>query len=172
MDAKAQAALNACYSYDRQRTIEQDAAFGLQQMVDVALKALSPGINDQSTAVLCIDRLTEVLVRLARRRIETPYRRDATALRVIACGPSFAGLLDSTFTDLRANAGGKPVVLDRLLWSLERIAAATANVARRGVLAAETASIAECAGRTLAAPRERAAVLARAARLASYLSNP
>lgn len=167
--AKARAALNACYSFDRQRTIEQDAAFGLQQMVDVALRALSPGVNDQSTAVLCIDRLTSVLVRLARRRIETPYRRDGQALRVIAVGPSFAGLVRLAFADLRESGAGKPAVLDRLLWSLEQIAAATASGPRRKALAEELEQVAACAERTLPAARERAQVLARAARLSSVL---
>jgi uncharacterized membrane protein len=163
VDEKASRALNACYSYDRQRTVEQDAAFGLQQMVDVALRALSPGINDQSTAVLCVDRLTDALVRLARRRIEQPYRRDGAALRVIAKGPSFAGLVGLAFEDLRRSAAGKPVVLDRLLWSLERIGAATGNPGRRKVLAVEAARIAECAARSVAAPHERARLLDRAA---------
>lgn len=171
-DARARDGLNACYSYDRQRTIEQDAAFGFQQMVDVALKALSPGINDQSTAVLCIDRMTEVLVRLARRRIEAPCRRDETALRVIALGPTFAGLVTLVFAGLRESAAGMPVVLGRLLWSLERVAAATGNPHRRAVLAAEVARIAECAGRTVAAPHERGQVLARAAKLADELAGP
>jgi uncharacterized membrane protein len=164
-DAQACSALNDCYSYDRQRTIEQDAAFGLQQMVDVALKALSPGINDQSTAVLCIDRLTEALVRVARRRIQNPYRRDDKGLRVIAIGPSFAGLVHVAFADLRGNAAGKPVVLDRLLWSLERIGAATGHAARRAVLAQEVSRLAERIGNTVAGPHERERLLGRAAAL-------
>jgi uncharacterized membrane protein len=172
VDEEAQRALNACYDLERQRTVEQDAAFGLQQMVDVALRALSPGINDQSTAVLCIDRLTEVLVRLARRRIEQPYRRDDTALRVIAIGPTFAGLVNLVFADLRENGAGKPVVLERLLWSLERIGAATASVARRRVLSEEAERIAQCAERSVAAPHQRARLVRRAASLQQALSRP
>ncbi len=165
VDEQAQRRLNACYSYDRQRTIEQDAAFGLQQLVDVALKALSSGMNDQSTAVLCIDRLTEVLVRLARRRIEKPYRRDDTALRVIAIGPSFTDLVGIAFTDVRQSGADKATVLERLLWSLEHIGAATANVHRRNVLAEEAGRIAETAGRAIASPHERAEVVAQAREL-------
>lgn len=160
---EACAALNACYSFDSQRTIEQDAAFGVQQMVDVGLRALSPGINDQSTAILCIDRLSEVLVRVASRRIENPYRRDDGGLRVIAIGPSFDDLVGLAFADLLEAGAGKPVVMERLLRSLERIGVATLNPARRTVLAAEAARVAECAGRTIAAPQRRAEVLERAA---------
>ncbi len=171
VDERAQAALNRCYSFGRQRTIEQDAAFGVQQMVDVGLKALSPGINDQSTAILCIDRLSEALVRLARRRIETPWRRDEHALRVIAIGPTFAGLVRLAFSDLRESGAGKPAVLDRLLWSVERIAADTPNPQRRAVLATEAERIAECARRAIAAPHAREQVLARAARLKGVLKG-
>jgi uncharacterized membrane protein len=171
VDEQATAALNRCYSFGRQRTIEQDAAFGVQQMVDVGLKALSPGINDQSTAVVCIDRPSEVLVRLARRRIETPCRRDENALRVIAIGPSFADLVGLAFSDLRESGGGKPVILNRLLWSLERIAAEAPNRDRRAVLAAEAERIVECATRALAAPHEREQVLGRAARALHVLRD-
>lgn len=168
-DEPAGRALNACYSLDRQRTIEQDAAYGLQQMVDIALRALSPGINDQSTALLCIDRMTEVLVRLARRRVENRYRRDATGLRVIAVGPTFAGLLALAFADLREAGAAKPAVLERLLWSLERIGAATANSCRRKVLAEEAARIGEAAARALPAPAARERTRALAARLEQSL---
>jgi len=45
--------------------VEQDPAFGIRQLVDVALKALSPGINDTSTAAMCVDYLAAILARLA-----------------------------------------------------------------------------------------------------------
>jgi uncharacterized membrane protein len=166
VDEDACAGLNRCYSFDRQRSIEQDAAFGVQQIVDVGLKALSSGINDQSTALLCIDRLSEVLVRVARRRIENPWRRDDTALRVIAVGPTFAGLLRLAFADLCDAGAGKPVVLERMLAALERIAAATGNPRRRSLLAQEAQRVAECARRAIPATQEREALLGRAAGLA------
>lgn len=166
---RACAALNRCYSFDRQRTLEQDAAFGVQQIVDVGLKALSPGINDQSTAVLCIDRLSEVLVGVARRRVENPHRRDETALRVVAIGPTFGGLLALAFNDLREAGAAKPAVLMAMLDALERIAAATANRARRELLAAELSRLAERAESSLTAPHDRARVLQRAAQLRAWL---
>jgi uncharacterized membrane protein len=50
----------------RERTVEQDAAYGVRQLVDVALRALSPGVNDTTTATTCVDYLGAVLVRVAR----------------------------------------------------------------------------------------------------------
>jgi uncharacterized membrane protein len=146
-----------------ERTMEQDPIFSFRILADIALKALSPGINDQSTAILCIDRLSEVLARAAARRVESPYRRDEGGLRVIAIGPSFDDLVGLAFADLLEAGGGKPVVMERLLRSLERIGAATRDARRRKMLASEAARIAECAGRTIAAPHRRAEVLDRAA---------
>jgi uncharacterized membrane protein len=72
LDDETTAELNAAYVIGRQRTVEQDAAFGIRQIVDIAMKALSPGINDTTTAVMCVDYLAAILVRLAARRIATP----------------------------------------------------------------------------------------------------
>ena len=58
-------ALNSAYSIGLYRTVDQDPAFGIRQIVDMALKAISPGVNDTSTAVMCVDYLTSILARLA-----------------------------------------------------------------------------------------------------------
>lgn len=137
-------ALNACYSLGHQRTTEQDAEFGVQQIVDIGVKALSPGINDPTTAVMCIDRLTQIMVRLARRRIETRYRRDADAVRVIAVGPSFASLAALAYGALREHARGNSVVLARLQWSAEQVAAATSDSGRLRALTDERARTRRC----------------------------
>lgn len=175
--------LNRCYAFESRRTINQDAAFGLQEIVDMGLKALSAGINDQSTAVMCLDRLSELLAELARRRIESPYRREESEpqedgetgqspLRVIARGPTFPGLLVLSFRDLCESASGKPAVLGALLAALERIGVATGNPLRRAALAAEVARVTECVRRTVASPRERDLLLLRAAQLEQRLSEP
>ena len=57
--------LQEAYSINRYRTVEHDCAFGIRQIVDMALRALSPGINDTTTAVMCVDYLTAILARLA-----------------------------------------------------------------------------------------------------------
>lgn len=127
------------YSFDRQRTLEQDATFGLQQIVDIGSKALSPGVNDASTAILCIDRLTEILARLAGRRIESRFRAADGALRVVACRPDFADFAHVTYGALRTDARGNASVLKQLVWSLEQIAAVSRSATRRGVVAEQVA---------------------------------
>ena len=59
-DQETIAALQETFSISRHRTVEQDAAFGIRQIVDMALKALSPGINDTTTAVMCVDYLSAI----------------------------------------------------------------------------------------------------------------
>ena len=65
------AALNGVYLVSRQRTVQQDASFGIRQIVDIAMKALSPGINDTTTAVMCVDYLAAILTKLARAQHQT-----------------------------------------------------------------------------------------------------
>lgn len=68
-----------------ERTMDQDPAFGFRQLVDIAARALSPGINDPTTARQVIDELHDLLRRLALRHIPDPQVvDDAGALRVIA----------------------------------------------------------------------------------------
>ena len=69
-------ALQAAYTIDRHRTVEQDSAFGIRQIVDMALKALSPGINDTTTAVMCVDYLSAILAGIATREIPSSYRYE------------------------------------------------------------------------------------------------
>ncbi|WP_432744848.1 DUF2254 family protein [Methylobacter sp. G7] len=124
LDNQMTAELNAVYVISRQRTVEQDVAFGIRQIVDVALKALSPGINDRTTAVMCVDYLTAILVRLSVRRIATRLWLDQGELRVIAKGPSFESLLAEAFDQIRQNAKANVAVLTRLLQVLRTISSA------------------------------------------------
>jgi uncharacterized membrane protein len=171
LDEDAMAELNGVYVISRQRTVQQDAAFGFRQIVDIAMKALSPGINDTTTAVMCVDYLTAILVRLAPRRIATSHRLDQGELRVMARGPSFASLLATAFDQIRQNADGNVAVLTRLLEALEIIADQTANIQRRQTLWQQAELIASAAERTITSPHDRAGVSASFVRLSKVLAG-
>jgi uncharacterized membrane protein len=79
-DDEAAAELKAVYVISRQRTVQQDAGFGIRQIVDIAMKALSPGVNDTTTAVMCVDYLGAILARLAVRGL-----RPLTAWTRVSC---------------------------------------------------------------------------------------
>ena len=164
--------LNAVYVISPHRTVEQDASFGIRQLVDIALKALSPGINDTTTAVMCVDYLTAILVRLASRPIATVRRLDQGELRVIARGPSFASLLAEAFDQIRQNAAGNVAVLTRLLHALEIIAGQTASTRRRQLLRQQADLIAAVADRTIPSPHDSTCVKAVWVRLSQVLDVP
>ena len=66
-DDELVASLQAAYTISRHRTLEQDCAFGIRQIVDMAMRALSPSVNDTTTAVMCVDYLAAILSRLTVR---------------------------------------------------------------------------------------------------------
>lgn len=156
--------LDAAYSVDRHRLVHQDASFGIRQIVDVALKALSPGINDTTTAIHCIDYLAAILARLAGRCIESPLRSDGGELRVIARGPTFRSLLSDAFDQIRQNADGNVAVLVRLQQVLAIIAGRTSDEGRRNELRRHAALIAETAERSVPAAHDRATIQAAQAK--------
>ena len=114
--------LNRIYSVADFRTIDQDVAFGIRQIVDIVMKALSPGVNDTTTAVICIDYLTAVVSHLAPRPFPTHFRYADQRLHVIAKSPSFESLLDLAFNQTRQNALSNVAIILRSLHALEKIA--------------------------------------------------
>lgn len=159
-------AIRAAFTIGRHRTVEQDAAYGIRQVVDIALKALSPGINDPTTAVMCVDHLAALLAHMARRRVPPPHRFEGGSLRVIAIGPTFESLVDEAFDQIRRSAGGDVAVLRRMLWALEVVAGATNDPKRLGVLARHARLVGEAARREVASAHDLGAVLRTAEALA------
>ncbi len=148
--------LQTAYRIDRHRDVQQDAAFGIRQLVDIALRALSPGINDTTTAVMCVDYLTAILARLASRNIPLSHRYEDGELRVITIGPTFADLVAESFDQIRGSAAGNVGVMLRMLGALQIIGSLTTNPSRRRTLREETQAIAELAERTIGSPHDRA----------------
>jgi uncharacterized membrane protein len=116
-----------CFDIGPARTLQQDVHFGIRQIVDMALKAISPAVNDPSTAVTCIDHLGRILCRLARRRILPIEVRDATSGRLLMLrrAVTFHGSLDLAFNQLRQYGKGDMAVSLRMLHALTEIAMAT-----------------------------------------------
>lgn len=111
-----------------QRTPFQDVEFAIDQLVEIAVRALSPGINDPFTAITCIHRLGEALCRLSRRSIPAPERYDENQrLRVVTHPVDFRAVTDAAFHQIRQYGAGSPAVLICLLETLNVIA----SLARR-----------------------------------------
>jgi uncharacterized membrane protein len=168
-DQETITALQAAFSISRHRTVEQDAAFGIRQIVDVALKALSPGINDHTTAVMCVDYLTAILARLASRQIPSSQRYEKGELRVIARGPSYESLLALSFDQIRSSAKGNTAMMFRLLDALQTLSAMTTSPHRRRALRDQVRWIAELVQRSVESGHDRATIGGRLARLRETL---
>ncbi len=106
-----------------QRTSGQDIEFGVNQLVEIAVRALSPGINDPFTAITCVDRLGSVLCRLATREVPSHYRHDhGGRLRLIAPADAFPEITDAAFNLIRQSSRSSAAVTIRLLESIAAIA--------------------------------------------------
>lgn len=158
LERSATTELQATYVIGRHRTVQQDAAFGVRQIVDVAMKALSPGVNDTTTAVMCVDYLTAVLVRMGPRRISPEHRLADGKLRVIARGPSFRRLLDEAFDQIRQNSEGNLAVLLSMLRAIRTVALETPSEGRKRALAEHAELVAALARRAASSPRDSANV--------------
>jgi uncharacterized membrane protein len=150
------AELQNAYGIDRYRTVDQDSGFGIRQLVDIALKSLSPGINDTTTAVMCVDYLTAILSRLATRDIPSSHRYEDGELRVIAIGPTFASLVGEAFDQIRSSAEGNLSILLRMLGALQTIGSLTDDPRRRRILGEQMNYIAEMGAQSTLSGHDRA----------------
>jgi uncharacterized membrane protein len=136
------AAVAAAINFGRGRTLYQDPAFGLRQLADIAAQALSPAVNQPTTAVLVIDSLEDVLLQIARcpRQSGCYTDRDGT-VRLITPLPDFGDCLDLAFTEITAYGASSPQVARRLLAAYAALEAAAAP-ARRAAVAARRQELA------------------------------
>lgn len=114
-------------SIGRYRNVEQDAAFGIQQLVDVALKALSPGVNDTTTAIMAVDYLGAIGEQLARRELPARLRSDGKHIRVMVKAADFEDYIRLAFDLIRINAKGNHAVFRRLFRALALVKSAVCS---------------------------------------------
>jgi uncharacterized membrane protein len=127
--------INSAFILGHQRTAAQDIEFPIHQLVEIAVRALSPGINDPFTATTCVDRLGSALHRLAQREMPSPFRLDEQdRLRVVAPRVSFPEIVNTSFGPIRQYARSSAVVTIRLLETIAVIAGATHRPADRDAL--------------------------------------
>ncbi|HBV21437.1 MAG TPA: hypothetical protein DEF07_06925 [Nitrosomonas sp.] len=111
-----------CISLGRKRTPFNDIEFAIMQLLQIALRALSPGINDSLTAISCIDWLSSSLGRMANKRFPYDYLEDQNGIiRIKKHEFGFADAADTMFHPLRQNARGNEMVMIHLLETISRI---------------------------------------------------
>jgi len=151
------------------RTIEQDPAFGIRQIIDIALKALSPGVNDVHTAVEAVDHLTAVFATAAARQEPPRHHLRDKRLRVVSAERGFVELLEGAYRSIRNNSEGHVSMYERLLESLITVAHFTADPLRRRMLAEQCDAVGEAAAVGVRLPRDSRPLHAAAERVAAQI---
>jgi uncharacterized membrane protein len=125
----------AAFDIGPTRTMQQDIEFGIIQIVDIALRAMSPAVNDPSTAITCIDQLSRIMIRWVGR-IPPPslYYAPPHVLRLVVPWMTFGGLLDTAFEQIRHYAAADVAVSLRLMRAFTDIASASRGVELRAQL--------------------------------------
>jgi uncharacterized membrane protein len=130
------------------RTMQQDVEFGIIQIVDIALRAISPAVNDPSTAISCVDQLSRIII-LWISRVPPPshYYAPPHVRRLFVPWMSFDGLLDTTFEQIRHYAVADVAVSLRLMRAFDDIASTTQHADLRTRLLERARCVAAgCAG--------------------------
>jgi uncharacterized membrane protein len=129
LTAEAADDIRAAFDFGPFRTLQQDVEFGVLQIVDIALKAISPAVNDPSTAISCVDQLSRILIRFVSREPPEGLLYDPPGVfRVSIPWIDFDHLLDSAFEQIRMYAKTDVAVSLRLLRALRDIASTTADL--------------------------------------------
>ncbi len=115
--------INSAFILGNQRTSVQDIEFAVNQLVEIAVRALSPGVNDPFTAMTCVDHLGSALCRLAQRDMPSPYRHDSQdQLRLITPIFTFPDVTEAAFNQIRQSGRTSTAVTIRLLETIAEVA--------------------------------------------------
>ena len=118
-----------------ERTLEQDVEFAISQLVEIAIRALSPGINDPIIAITYIDWVGAILCQLADRKMPSSHRYDGKYRWRVICKPfSFEGMVDAAFNMIRQNSRSVAAVSIHLLETISSKAPQTHKAEYRAAL--------------------------------------
>lgn len=157
-DEKLIKKIQGLFGINSYRTIEQDPAFGVRQIVDIALKALSPGINDTTTAIHCVDYLG-VILRAATHLTSFPeIHREQSEPRLVLRQHGPEHLIDIALHEIRQNSRGNMAILLRLLRLLRQLREVSDNPQLRKHLMNHALLIAKAAERDVPEPADRTQV--------------
>ena len=135
VNKKIKKQINDAFILGKERTEQQDVEFPINQLVEIALRAISPAVNDPFTAIRCIDRLAAGFCHLVQRDFPSRYRYDKNnKLRIIAEAATFEELTDSAFNQIRQYGKSDAVVTTKLLEAIAQISNYTDNYKWKEVL--------------------------------------
>ncbi|HEV3331440.1 MAG TPA: DUF2254 domain-containing protein [Bryobacteraceae bacterium] len=127
--------LRRAFDLGPSRTLQQDIEFGILQIVDIALKAISPAVNDPSTGIGCVDQLSRIMIRyVSKEPLDSLLYDPPGVFRVKIPWSDFDQLLTSAFEQIRLYAKADVAVSLRLLRALGDIATTTTLTSLHGSL--------------------------------------
>ncbi len=142
--------IRSAFILGRRRTPTQDPEYAVHQLVEIAVRALSPSVNDPFTTMTCLDWLGTALSELAGRKLPSPFRYDGQGrLRVIAEGPDFQGMADTAFNQIRQYGNGSVSVILRLLDTIAAVGRCVRRPQDRACLRLHADKVAQDARATL-----------------------
>ncbi len=148
--------IRSAYAVGAQRTTESDPLLGMELLAEIAVRALSPGINDPNTAVNCLNYLGDLLVRIARHDLPRLAMHDEEGrLRLVIATPDFRAFLERSLLGIAGAGAGHVQVVLALLGVLHDIATVTQDRARRTLIGQTARAIATLSLDQLALERER-----------------
>src|SRR5207247_6289292 len=131
-------ALTQAHIVGSNRTLTQDLGFAVDQLVEVAIRAISPAVNDPFTALTYVDWLGDCLCRAGRGPLPSGLYRDPEGVvRLVDRTITFDGLVRKASAKIRQSARGMPAVLIRQLENLAKVAVELGDDRERGVLGHE-----------------------------------
>ena len=143
------------------RTLSQDIAFGIDQLAEIAIRALSPAVNDTFTALTCIDWLGDSLCKIAVEwHPQSSHQDHLGVIRLITAPVSYERLIQRSFEKIRQASDSMPAVLIRQLDALSTVMA-VAPPGRSQVILDQAAMIARVSERTVPEPADQADITAR-----------
>jgi uncharacterized membrane protein len=151
--------INSAFALGNQRTSGQDVEFAVNQLVEIAIRALSPGVNDPFTAMVCVDHLGSALCRLAELDMPSPYRHDTQdQIRVITPVFTFPDVTDAAFNQIRQYGRSSTAVTIRLLETIAEVAGSAHRPEDRAALLRHAKMIARGASDGLLEDEDRQVV--------------
>jgi uncharacterized membrane protein len=165
--AGADAAIRNATALGPQRVSSADLEFAVRQLVEVAVRALSPGINDPHTAISVLDRLGAALCDIVPLHLPTGVSIRGGGPVLVVPSVDYGGLVDAMFHLIRQNAAHSPAVLIRMLEVLSAVAGCERDPARVRALRRHANLVLGDATRNIATPADLDDIRARHARFAA-----
>ena len=165
------AAIRRATALGQQRVSSADLEYAVRQLVEVAVRALSPGINDPHTAMSVLDRLAAAMCEIAPLTLPRgiSMRRGRTSLEIPAV--DYDGLADAMFHMIRQNAAGSAAVLIRMLDVLTAVVSCEQDTARRRALQRHADLVVGDAERGIATPADLGEIRGRHARFTAMTAH-